>query len=422
MTYKEILPGVKLRVIETDRFETNCLSVQFKSKMSEDTASMITLVPRILRRGTAKHPDMESLAAALDEMYGARIEAVSRKYGDVIGSGFICDFVESEEKLLPDVAELLGEIAFDAKTEHGAFRRDYVDGERANLIDEIKTEINSKLNYAYRRASERVLQGTPFAVSELGTEEAAERADENSLFKYYKKVIAEFPCEVFFCGNYSADEVEREIKKMFTRVKRRFNGGIESEKPVYTESGRVCEKMDVSQANLLVGLYNENADVYTAKLFSAILGGGTTSKLFVNVREKNSLCYFTGSVYDSFKNTLFMYCGIDPKNEKKAEKAMTEQLSACVAGDITDEEIKNARKGMLDDLATIDDSPFSQEGFWLRAAVSGDERTPEELSLKVKKISADDIISCAKGFKRAITYLLTGLEGSTDETKLLPRA
>ena len=235
-------------------------------------------------------------------------------------------------------------------------------------------------------------------------------------------MISEFPCEIFFCGNYKAEEVERLIEKMFSRVLRKFGGCISSEAAEYTECGRIYEKMEVAQANLLIGLYSKESDAYTSKLLATVLGGGTTSKLFVNVREKSSLCYFTGAVYDTFKKTMFMYCGIDPKNEMTAEAAMEEQLSACVSGKITDEEIKNAKKSMLDDFATIEDSPFSLERFWLRAAASHDERTPDELSDALRKITRDDIVSCAKGFKRAITYILTGSEGNADETKLLPRA
>ncbi len=422
MTYGEILPGIKLRVLETDRFKTSCLSVQFLARISDDTASKRTLIPRVLRRGTLKHPDMESLAAALDDMYGAQIEPVSRKYGDIITSGFVCDFVEAGDKILPDIRKLLSEVVFEPKLEEGAFRADYVDGERANLIDEIKSEINNKLHYAHRRATERMFRGTPYAVSELGTEEAAEAVTSESLYRHYKKMLAESPCEIFFCGAYSYAEVECEVKKMFRLCTRSAIKSISSNPPVYTECGHVTECLDIAQANLLVGMHSEDEDVYVSKLLTTVIGGGTSSKLFVNVREKSSLCYFAGATFDTFKKTMFMYCGIDPKNAEKAEREVLLQYQSCVMGDITDEEISNAKKGMMDDLVTVEDSPFSLEAFWLRAALLRDERTPLEIAALIKSIDSTRLKSAAESFSRSIVYLLTGMEVKRNETKLLSDA
>ncbi len=422
MTYGEILPGIKLRVLETDRFKTCCLSVQFLARMSDDAASKMTLIPRVLRRGTLKHPDMESLAAALDDMYGAQIEPVSRKYGDIMTTGFICDFVEAGEGILPDIAKLLSEIIFEPKLENGAFRSDYVDGERTNLIDEIKSEINNKLHYAHRRATERMFCGTPYAISELGTEATAESVTSESLYRHYKKMIDESPCEIFFCGAYTYADVEREMKKVFRLSTRSAIKSVSSNLPAYTDCGHVTECLDISQANLLIGMHSECEDIYVSKLLTTVIGGGTSSKLFVNVREKSSLCYFAGATFDSFKKAMFLYCGIDPKNAEKAEREMIAQYKSCVLGDITDEEISNAKKGMIDDLITVEDSPFSLESFWLRGSLLCDERTPLNIAAMIKDISGAKLKNAAEGFKQSIVYLLTGLEGKRNETKLLSDA
>lgn len=420
MTYKEILPGVKLRVIESSRFETNCISVQFLSKISEEGATNMTLVPRILRRGTAKHPDMESLAAALDDFYGVRIEPVSRKYGDVMTSGFICDFVDMEEKLLPEVRKLLGEVMFDPKLRDGVFVEEYTDGERTNLIDEIKSEINNKMSYALRRTVENMFGKSPYAVNELGTEESAESVSAKSVYKYYKKMISEYPCEIFFCGNYSYEEVEREVLKLFKICPRGKICAVSSEKPPFEKVSDICERLDVVQASLIIGFRTEEEDVFLSKLMTTVLGGGTNSKLFENVREKESLCYSTGAMFDSFKNTMFMYAGIDPKNSETAKRAMLREFENCVCGNITEEEIKDAKKGMIDDLLTTEDSLYAMEAYWLRATLLGDEREPLEIASAIKCKTYEQIVSAAKQLKMSATYLLTGMEANGDERKLLP--
>lgn len=420
MTYKEILPGIKLRVIESSRFVTSCISVQFLSKMSEENATNMTLVPRVLRRGTTKHPDMEALAAALDDMFGVRIEPVSRKYGDVMTSGFICDFVDTEEKLLSETVKLLGEILFDPKTENSSFVEDYVDGERSNLIDEIKSEINNKLSYALRRTIENMFEESPYAVNELGSEEMAESVDAKSLFRYYKKMISEFRCEIFFCGNYSYEDVEKAIIRMFSICPRKKITSFVSEPAVCVGEKRVTENIDAAQANLIIGMKTDDEDIYRSKLTAMVLGGGTTSKLFVNVREKESLCYSTGAMFDSFMKAMYLYAGVDPKNAEIAEKAMLCEFDNIVYGNITDEELENAKKAMIDDLLTTEDSLYAMEAFWIRGTLLGDEREPLEVAAAIRNISCESVVKSAEGFRASVTYLLTGLEGREDERKLLP--
>ncbi|MBE6912425.1 MAG: insulinase family protein [Ruminococcaceae bacterium] len=419
MTYKEILPGIKLRVIESTRFETNCISVSFMAGISDEVASNMTLLPRVLRRGTTKHPDMKSLAAALDDMYGTRIEPISRKYGDIMTSGFICDFVDVDGDALKNTVKLLGEILFDPMLCDGVFSEDYVSGERVNLIDEIKSEINSKMSYAFKKINEHMFKDSPFGVDELGTEEEAEKISAKSLYRFYRKFVSEAPCEIFFCGKYSFDKVAYEVSKMFAGCQRGKIAKLAATTPEFAREKRICEKMDVSQACLVIGMSADVSDIYPAKLVTSIIGGGTTSKLFTNVREKESLCYSTGATFHSFEKAMFMYAGIDPSNADIAEKAVMREFENCVHGNITDEEISDSKKGMIDDLLTTEDSIFSMEAFWLRASLLNDERTPSEAAAAVKNIKREIIEKTVNDFRLSTVYLLTGTEVEKVERKLL---
>ena len=419
MTYKEILPGIKLRVIESERFETNCISVSFMSGISDEVASNMTLLPRVLRRGTTKHPDMKSLAAALDDMYGTRIEPISRKYGDIMTSGFICDFVDVDGDALKNTVKLLGEILFDPILSDGVFSEDYVSGECSNLIDEIKSEINSKMSYAFKKINEHMFEGCPYSSDELGTEEAVEKISPKSLYKFYKKLISEAPCEIFFCGKASFEKVTTVVTKMFSNCPRGKVTKLLKTLPQFAKDKRICERMDVSQACLVIGMRADTGDIYNAKLASSIIGGGTTSKLFTNVREKKSLCYSTGATFHSIEKAMFMYAGIDPKNAEIAEKAIMQEFENCIRGDITDEEISDSKKGMIDSLLSTEDSLYSMEAFWLRASLLGDERTPAEAAAAVKNIDRETLEKTVNSFELSVVYLLTGMEGEKSERKLL---
>lgn len=419
MTYKEILPGIKLRVIESTRFETNCISVSFMAGISDEVASNMTLLPRVLRRGTTKHPDMKSLAAALDDMYGTRIEPISRKYGDIMTGGFICDFVDVDGDALKNTVKLLGEVLFDPILSDGVFSEDYVEGECSNLIDEIKAEINSKMSYSFKKINEHMFEGTPYSSDELGTEEAVEKISAKSLYKFYKKLIAEAPCEIFFCGKSSFETVAESVVKMFSNCQRGKVAKLSKTAPTFAKEKRICEKMDVSQACLVIGMRADEGDIYNIKLATSVIGGGTTSKLFTNVREKKSLCYSTGATFHSFEKAMLMYAGIDPKNADIAEKAIMEEFESCIRGDITDEEISDSKKGMIDSFLTTEDSLFSMEAFWLRASLLGDERTPAEVAAAIKNIDRETVEKTVKSFELSVVYLLTGLEEEKSERKLL---
>ena len=114
-----------------------------------------------------------------------------------------------------------------------------------------------------------------------------------------------------------------------------------------------------------------------------------------------------------------MYCGIDPKNAEKAEKSLLAELQSCIDGNITDEELSNAKKGMIDDLLITEDSPGAMEAFWLRASIAEDDRTPLEVASEIKKFDSSSLARAAGELKISVTYLLTGLEGDGNERKLL---
>ena len=142
-------PGVRLTCVRTDKFKTGCLSLNLISALRRSEAASTALFPRVLRRGSKEHPGMESIASALDELYGAVIEPSVRKKGELHCSGFYADF--PDDRFLPNggsvlekAVSLLGEILLSPATDGGSLRADYIEGEKKNLIDDIRAGINDK--------------------------------------------------------------------------------------------------------------------------------------------------------------------------------------------------------------------------------------------------------------------------------------
>ena len=96
LTRTEILPGVWLNALHTEKFKTACLSLSLLTQLKRETASMNALIPYVLRRGTTRYPDMEALSARMDELYGTAVEPVVRRIGEIQCLGFYASIPEGD--------------------------------------------------------------------------------------------------------------------------------------------------------------------------------------------------------------------------------------------------------------------------------------------------------------------------------------
>lgn len=427
--YKEIFPGVHLRVVQTDKFKTGCFSVNFLDKLSCEFASLNALLPMVLCRGSKKMPDMESIAKVTDNLYGAKLEPIVRKFGGVQAFGIVCDcidgrYTDAGSDLLVKCIELAGEVLFNPLVKKGEFLSEYVLSEAENLKDDIRSEINEKLSYAYKRAMNCMYNGNGFGISEMGDLEQVDAITPKSLYLRYQQVIKNAPVEIFFCGNASFEDVESIVLKEFKALKGRETACV-NPSGVYdvSEQSEVIEQMDMAQAVLLLGVLSNityaSEEFYAMRLLSVILGGGTASKLFSNVREKHSLCYYTGTRYDRFSGSMFMYCGVDPEKVDKARAEMIYQLRCCLDGAIDEDEIKNAKRQLLNQLKTVNDSPYLLENYWLNEALCKTNTPTEKAAAIISGVCKDEIINSAKACQLKLTYLLTGKGENVHERKYL---
>ena len=417
--YREILPGVRLRVISTDKFKTSCFSASFMLPLDCDNASLNALIPSVLRRGTEKHPDMTRLTSALDSLYGARVEPAVRKFGNVQASGIICDMINSKcvtggEKILEETLKLALEVLLDPVTSGESFIKEFVESEKENQIDYLNGEINEKLSYAYGKAIESLYKDSGFGVNEDGTAEKVSEITHKSLYEHYRKVFLRAPLELFFCGDASFEEVEACVKPILSKLHREEDNFIVLDKPSKPKEEEICTQFDVQQANLLIGLYTPtragSTDQPAVQVLSTVLGGGTASKLFTHVREEKSLCYYTGAKYDKYLQTIFMYSGVDPQKVEEARGEMLKQLIACQEGNITEREIENAKRCIVDSFKTNGDSPFGLEAYWLSESVMGLSRDLDFRIARIMAVDVDAVMRAANNLINCMTYVLTGKE------------
>lgn len=412
-------PGVRLRCFRSDRFKHGCLSVRFLREMRREEASLSALLPPVLLRGTVQYPDLRAIIAQLDTLYGAAVGTVIQRVGDYQVTGLYCSFLEDRfalpgDRVLAPVAALLEELLLRPALEDGAFRRDYVEGEKKNLISAIESERNDKRTYAAERLMRVMCQGDPFGIPRFGEAEQVAAVTPGSLFAHYQRVLRESPVELFYVGSAEAEAVAALLRPIFEKLPG-TRPPLPGQTPFHDAGpGRLTETLDVTQARLAMGFVTPvtamGGDFVPMQLCNLIFGGGLTSKLFMNVRERLSLCYDIGSGYYNTKGIVTVYAGLDADQAERAEQEILAQLAACQAGDITAAELTAAKEALRSQLLSVHDAPSAIENYYVAAGLAGHDLSPQAYLDAVQAAGTDAVAAAARSLRLHTVYLLKGVE------------
>ena len=420
---RELFPGVWLRTVHTNKFKSAYLSITLMAPLDPETAAANALVPSVLRRGTAVHPDMESLSAALDQLYGGAIEPAVRKKGETQCVGFVASFLDDAyalegEKILEPAANLLGEVLLKPYTRDGAFDPGYTAGEKANLLDRIRGQINDKRTYATHRLTQLMCGEEAFGVDKLGDEAHVEAITPASLWQRYQELLGEAAVEVYYCGSAEPARVEAAMRTALAGLpvnEDRLDPDCEVRISAGPEPRVIEEAMDVTQGKLAMGFRTGGQtcweeDYPALVLCNAIFGGTTLSKLFLNVREKLSLCYYASSMLEKMKGLVLVSSGIEFDKYRQARDEIMAQLDNIRTGKIEDWELEGARRTVVSShLAALDDQA-RQEEFWLGQAAAGLDDTPEELAARFENVTREQVMAAAQKLELDTIYFLKGKE------------
>ena len=414
---REIMQDVFLTYLPAQRFKTSRMTVQLIAPLQRETAAANALLPAVLRRGTVRCPDMESLSAALDTLYGANIDYTVRKKGERQCVGFAAGFIDDAftphgEKLLEPVSAMLGELLLDPVTHGGRFLSSYVESEKANLIDAIRGLKNDKRDWADIRLMQEMCAGEPYSVLRLGDEETAGRITNQSLYVHGQALMASSRVEVIYCGSAEAQRVEDAVLTALAALPRGAQTALPEVQRIQAPDTprRIVETMDVTQGKLAMG-YRCSSDDYPAMVLANLIFGGTSnSKLFLNVREKLSLCYYASSLYHRQKGLITVSSGIEFQNYQRAYDEIMAQLEAVQKGELEDWELEGARSTLLNSYATVGDSQGKLENFYLGQAATGQHETPADLARAIQDMTAERICRAMSTVKLDTVYFLKGKE------------
>ena len=415
---KEIMQNVYLTYLPATKFKTSCFSAHLITPLRKETAGYNALFPAVLHRGTMRYPDMEQLSAAMDHLYGAQISPAVRKRGETQCVGFVGTVVDDTfaldgERLLEPAAQLMGELFLDPVTRGGRFLPAYVESEKTNLIDAIRSIRNDKRDWADLRLLQEMCADEPYGVSRWGDEETVKKINNQKLYQHYQALLPQSRMELFYCGSAEERRVEDAFCEAFAALCRGKAAEIEPTRryAAPSEPRFVTESMDVTQGKLSMGFRCGSTDVPALIMANLMFGGSSNSKLFLNVREKLSLCYYASSSFTRSKGIISVSSGIETKDYDRAFEEIMHQLNAIQNGEWEDWELEGARSTMLSSLQALHDSQGALENFYLGQVATGQTDTPEELAEQIAKVTPERICAAAQTVGLDTVYFLKGKEG-----------
>ena len=412
-----IAPGMTLRYCQDTRFKQGGFSFQLVRPMRRQEAAMNALLPSVLLRGTRRCPDLRAVTQRLDELYGAAVAPLVRRVGDYQTTGFYCGFMDDRfalpgDRVFAPMLEFLQELLLDSPLENGVLLPDFVESEKRNLISTIESDRNDKRLYAMQRLLKAMCAADSFGIPRLGDVEDVAAITPEGLTEHYREILRTSPMALFYVGSAPEEQVISGVRKLLS-VQNRTPMTLPKQ-TAYTPcpGSDLTETLDVAQGKLCMGfttpITNRCEEMPAMQVMNVIFGGGMTSKLFQNVREKRGLCYSVDSSYYGAKGILLVNAGIDFDKEETTREEILRQLQACRDGQITDGELTAAREAILSSLRAVHDSPGAIESFYTTASLSGMCFTRERYMEAVEQVSAEDVARCAGSLQLHSTYFLKG--------------
>lgn len=423
---KEIKKGIKLHEIKTDKFKTNLIAIFLSMPITKENVTKNSLLSAVLRRGSKNMTTQAQISQELEEMYGASFDCGLDKTGDNHILKFYLESIndnflpKTDENILKKSIDKLIEIIFNPLIENEAFKKEYVEQEKQNVRRIIQGKPDNKARYAFDRCIEEMYKEQPYGLYKYGYIEDLEKITPQDLYDYYKAMISECKIDIFISGDIdevtSIVEQNENIQNLLEREANYKVNKVENKEE--NEENEVIEEMDVTQGKLVIGLdlhLDNEEQKYDTILYNAILGGTANSKMFQEVREKASLAYTAGSSYIRYKSNIFIKCGIEIKNYEKAMEIIRKQLNDMKKGEFTDEDIENAKKGIISGIKSIDDEQDTEITYFFGQELTDTKTSLEQYIEKVEKVSKDDIIKIANSVTVNTVYFLKDNETAKED-------
>ncbi len=407
--------GVWFSDVRDSRFKTMKISANLIVPLSAENAAANALICGVLSRSCKAYPDFTALSKKLSFLYGAELNASVRKAGDnqvltLSASGLDDRYTLDGESVARELSLLLCGVIFEPNLQGEAFVPGEVEQERRQLLDLIDSECNDKRIYANAQLVSRMCAGEVFGMKRYGTAETIRAATPQSLYAAWRQLLKTAVFEIMYIGDSAPDRAVEVFRQAFEGIDR---APVTAQTEVIRAAAQpqhFTEEMDVVQSKLVMGFRAGTAlpdrEIYATMLMCAILGGTANSKLFCNVREKQSLCYYCGSRYDKMKGIVFIDSGVEGENIEKLEAGVLHEIEDMKNGVITDFEIEATKMAVINAYHTSDDTVSGIESWYAAQLFDDSWKSIEEMAALINGVTREEIVAAANRLTLDTVYVL----------------
>lgn len=415
MIISEIANGVEGCFIKSNKFKTSSISVNMFIPADEKAVSAYSLLYLILTDSTKDYPDYTSLNKALKNLYNASLFGGVQKFGDMrmvkFGISVLDDnFTLSGEKISNKAADLLLGAIFNPLLENSKFKQEVFENSKRILIDTINAQINEKRGYAISKTENAMFENEPASIQNNGTVKTVESLTNEDIVEAHKTLLQNSFVRINVISQNEPKAVFERFKEYFNLLERKVEKkNLTTFHKTAGEIKHLEEKMNVTQGKLCLGFTLKTGEtrqeVANSAVFVDIFGGGPYSKLFTNVREKQSLCYYCAARLNSKKGAFIVDSGILEENKDKAYNGILEQLKEIQNGNLSEEEVNSSKIALVDSLGSYNDQTATLDS-WYAVSTFNDGETIEDYANLIKNVTVDDVIAVANSVKLDTVYFL----------------
>lgn len=420
----ELAQGVKLYVRPTEQFKTINISFKWKQKLTEQQAAIRSVLANVLQYNNEVYQTNAEFRKRLDDLYGAVLYFDTAKKGNhhifSLNAETVNDAYLSNEKIVDEVFSLLHTVIFKPKLVDGKFVDAIVKREKEQVIERIQSMYDDKTRYAQQRLLENIRPNHAASISANGTVASVKNVTNEQLVAMHETILKNDNLSIYVVGDVDVQEIREKIEGHFQFENR--SGELSNEVEVVQSSPDKDfshEIQDMKQGKLHIAyrtpitFFSEEFPVM--QMTNGILGGFAHSKIFMNVREKESMAYYASSSYSSLYGLVFVFAGIDANLQEKAVKLIDEQLKAMQAGDISDLEINQTKSMLTNQLKEALDSARAQIEIYDQYKEVNEAFTVEDWVAKWSNVTKNQIQQMASTIEKEFVYFLSGKEGADNE-------
>ncbi len=414
--HRTLLPGdVQLSILPTRKLKTVQVSVYFGGNLDEQFTSR-ALLPQLLNRGTQKFSTLQAMQKQREELYGAFVSGGVAKFGEWHYLTFRLEcvngrFLPGDDDVFREGLQFLRDLIFDPCLSDGLFREEEFEQEKSNLTRQIESLIDQKDYYAFERLVQSMCPMEPYRRYEHGSTEDLESLSRLALTQYWQEVLTHAPREIYLVGDVDPQRATALFSEIFSEGQHAPE--ILWPPPVLEEPREfqeVRESMDVNQAKLCLGYRSKSTysegDLAAQILMDGILGSHSQSKLFQNVREKESLAYSVHSVLEKTKGLLFILAGVASEKVPQATEIIQKQIEDLQNGEITEAELTATRESIDNQLVLLEDNFNALVDIDFRWRLNGRPFQLREYRQELREVTRDRIQQAARDLWLDTVYLL----------------